>query len=336
MKVSIIIPIYNTGEYLRACIDSVCHQTYGNLQIIMINDGSNRETADICDEIAVSDSRIELVHKPNEGVSKARNTGLSMAVGDVVCFVDSDDTIHPNMVETLVDAMEREGSDIAMCDAVTITPGQPDQPDTIPDFNSSTLILQEDIYPSMLTRLAGSAWRCAYRRTSTLVATGAHFPKEIKFSEDRIFNIMAMSGARKISYIKTPFYNRLIRKGSACFRYYPDIVEQIEQMRNVLLKEVRNCWGEEYLSVYECQIAGQIRYSVTNFTAADNGENIATVFRNLRNLCANQSIKDCLINSGSEDIRSKMILYNNVISLYILGKATNLYHRLCKRGQYQQ
>ncbi|MDE6612281.1 MAG: glycosyltransferase, partial [Muribaculaceae bacterium] len=108
MKVSVIIPIYNTGEYLRACIGSICRQTHRDLQIIMIDDGSAETTAAICDQIAASDHRITIVHKPNEGVSKARNHGLEIADGDVVCFVDSDDTIEPSMIEDLLAAMERD------------------------------------------------------------------------------------------------------------------------------------------------------------------------------------------------------------------------------------
>ena len=118
--VSVIIPIYNTGEYLRQCIASICKQSYTDLQIIMVDDGSDSDTAALCDEIAASDSRIVLIHKRNEGVSIARNTGLDMAEGDVVCFVDSDDTISSLMVETLVDTLTKTDTQIVVCDAVTI------------------------------------------------------------------------------------------------------------------------------------------------------------------------------------------------------------------------
>ena len=159
MKASVIIPIYNTGRYLRSCIESIIRQTHRDLQIIMIDDGSDIHTAAICDEIAASDHRIELVHKRNEGVSKARNTGLDMATGDVVCFVDSDDSIEPDMIETMIEAMNRQDTQIAMCDAVTIIPGKPDEPDTITDYDASCVIEVNQIAPATLTRLAGSAWR---------------------------------------------------------------------------------------------------------------------------------------------------------------------------------
>lgn len=326
MKASVIIPIYNTGQYLRSCIESICRQTHRDLQIIMIDDGSDSHTAAICDELAASDRRIELVHKRNEGVSKARNTGLDMAMGDVVCFVDSDDSIEPDMIETMIESMTGQESQIAMCDAITITPGKPDEADSIPDYDTSCVIEVGSISPATLTRLAGSACRCAYRRTDTLLAKQARFPEGLKFSEDRIFNIIAMSGAQRISYLKRPLYKRLIREGSACHSYYPDMTEQIVLMRSALTEAVRKNWGEAFIPEYERQIAAQIRYAVTNFTSkvAENK------LRKLRQLCGNPSIRQCIEAAGATDIRSRFIMKQHSIGLLILGYITNIYHRLCK------
>lgn len=325
MKVSVIIPIYNTGEYLRRCIGSICRQTYRDLQIIMIDDGSEKETASICDEIAASDSRIQLIHKINEGVSKARNTGLDLACGEVVCFVDSDDTIAPDMIEVLVSTMLRDKSEIVMCDAVTITPGKPDEADTIPDFETSCIIDVGNIQPSTLTRIAGSACRCAYRRKDILLAKSLRFPEGLKFSEDRIFNIIAMSAARRISYLKKPFYNRLIREGSACFRYYPDMTEQIVKMRKEILLAVRNNWGEHFIEAYERQVCGHIHYAISNFTTTPN----RTSLKKLRELCDDKSIRECIASVQKSDIRSRLILKRQAFSLLIIGILTNIYHRIC-------
>lgn len=335
MTVSIIIPIYNTGIYLRNCLASICSQTYRNLQIIMVDDGSQPETAAMCDELAAEDTRIEVVHKKNEGVSIARNTGLAMAKGDVVCFVDSDDTIQPDMIQQLVDALEQHDAQIAMCDAVTIRPGKPDEADTIPDFSQSCVIDTHHLSPATLTRLAGSACRCAYRRTDTLLAAQAHFPEGLKFSEDRIFNIISMSQAKRIAYIKKPLYNRLIRNGSACFRYYPDMTEQIAKMREVLIPTVKKCWGSQYINAYENQIADHIRLAITNFTSFGNGEKIRTRLSKIKKLCSNKSVRACLQATDAHDLRTKAIISNNYCLLYIVGSLTNINHKICKRGQYQ-
>lgn len=334
-KVSVIIPIYNTGHYLRDCVSSIQSQTYNNLQIILVDDGSQDETASICDDLALTDSRIEVIHKQNEGVSVARNIGLTLSEGEIICFVDSDDTIEPDMIATLVHVIESEDVDIAICDATTICPGRENEQDTLPIFPESCVKWRNEISPAMLSQLAGSAWRCAYRRTDMLNFDKIQFPRGIKFSEDRVFNLMAFGRARKIAYIKRSFYNRLIRKGSACFRFYPDMTAQIVAMRNVLLNELQRYWGNDYVSVYEQQIGGQILYAITNFSASDNGCSFMQQRKLVSELCANSEIRECIVNAGFTDNRSRMLLKNQSFMLVLLGKLINRYHKLCKVGMYQ-
>lgn len=334
-KVSVIIPVYNTGGYLTECIESIINQTYKILQIIIVDDGSELETAELCDQLMARDSRIKVIHKKNEGVSIARNTGLSIASGEIVCFVDSDDTIDNRMISIMVEAIEASGAQIAMCDALTIRPGKPNEDDTIPDFAQSCIINVKDLSAATLSRLAGSACRCAYMRTDTILAQQARFPEGIKFSEDRIFNLMAMSQASKIAYIKQPLYNRLIRKGSACFRYYPDMTQQIVSMRSVLIDTVSRFWGKQYIEAYERQVTGQVIYATTNFTAPYSGNSLVKQYKLIKELCHAPQIQECIRNSRSEDFRSKLVLNQKALILTVVGNLINCYHRICKRGQYQ-
>ncbi len=335
MKVSIIIPIYNTGEYLKPCVDSVLKQTYKDIEVLLIDDGSEEQTAAICDELAIVDPRVKVHHTPNQGVSKARNTGIKFAQGDILCFVDSDDTILPCMIQILVEALIKHKAQIAMCDATTIRPGQPDESDTIPDLPQSCLLQKKDITPAMLSRLAGSAWRCAYMRTD-MHARQAFFPEGLKFSEDRIFNLIAMGLAEKIVYLKEPYYMRLIRPGSACYRFYPDMTEQIVKMRSVLLPIVEKYWGKEYLEAYNNQIAGHIGYAVTNYTAPTNKLNLKKQLKEIKNLTNTAEIKKTIEDSHSTDLRARLIKGNRYILLTLIGRATNIFHKLWKRGQYRQ
>lgn len=112
-KISIIIPVYNTKDDIKKCILSIVNQTYSNLEIICIDDGSFDGTEKIIDELAASDSRIKLIHQKNAGESNARNTGLKMAAGDYITFCDCDDWIDVDMYSTLVDAIERYNCDMA-------------------------------------------------------------------------------------------------------------------------------------------------------------------------------------------------------------------------------
>lgn len=94
LLISIIIPIYNVEEYLERCIDSVVNQTYKNLEIILVDDGSPDRCGDICDTWALRDTRIKVIHKKNGGLSDARNAGMSLATGEFIAFVDSDDVVE--------------------------------------------------------------------------------------------------------------------------------------------------------------------------------------------------------------------------------------------------
>lgn len=113
--VSVIIPVYNALPYLAECIVSICNQTYRKLEIIAVDDGSTDGSSELLDEIAGKDSRIKVVHKENGGVSSARNKGLELAHGEYISFVDSDDTLEPDMYEMLVSTAEQFNAAIAHC-----------------------------------------------------------------------------------------------------------------------------------------------------------------------------------------------------------------------------
>lgn len=116
MLVSIIIPAFNVEKYIEKCVLSVRNQSYKDLDIIIIDDGSLDNTAQICDKLASDDSRIRVVHKTNEGLSAARNDGIDMAYGEYICFLDADDGIHPQFVEKLLNQIDKYNCDIAQCD----------------------------------------------------------------------------------------------------------------------------------------------------------------------------------------------------------------------------
>ena len=114
-KISVIIPIYNVEKYLSKCLDSVINQTYKNLEIILINDGSTDKSGDICDYYANKDNRIVAIHQENQGTAVTRNHGLDIAAGDYIGFVDSDDWIEPDMYYTLCNNIIAYNADISVC-----------------------------------------------------------------------------------------------------------------------------------------------------------------------------------------------------------------------------
>lgn len=112
--ISVIVPVYNVAAYLNRCVESIIHQTYTDLEIILVDDGSPDKSGEMCDEWAKKDSRIKVVHKENGGLSDARNAGIEAATGDYIGFVDSDDWIEPDMFQDLLDAIQRENVELAV------------------------------------------------------------------------------------------------------------------------------------------------------------------------------------------------------------------------------
>ena len=112
--ISIVVPVYNVETYLRQCVDSVLQQTYSNIEVILVDDGSTDLSGSVCDEYATQDERVRVIHKKNGGLSDARNAGIEVAQGEYVGFVDSDDWIEADMVSCLYDACAESGADIAV------------------------------------------------------------------------------------------------------------------------------------------------------------------------------------------------------------------------------
>lgn len=115
IKISIIIPIYNVGGELRRCIDSILNQTYKKLEVILVDDGSTDDSAEICDEYAGKYKFIRVLHQENRGVSVARNLGVKQATGDYVSFVDADDYLHPEYFEILLKGLENSEAEVSCC-----------------------------------------------------------------------------------------------------------------------------------------------------------------------------------------------------------------------------
>ena len=122
--VSIIVPIYNVEQYISKCIESILAQTYRDFELILVDDGSPDNCGKICDEYAKQDSRVHVIHQENKGVSAARNAGISLAKGEYIMLVDSDDFITENMLEKMHDCIAESGSDIVICGMNTFLDGE--------------------------------------------------------------------------------------------------------------------------------------------------------------------------------------------------------------------
>lgn len=327
-EISIIIPIYNTGNFLKKCLDSVLNQTFKNIEVILINDGSTDNSGDICDNYAKKDSRVKVIHKQNEGVSVARNTGIQTATGEYIGFIDSDDWIAPDMYEKMYNNAIETKSYIVMCDAVTKYDNKPDEEDTITQLNNSCILEKKEIYPSLLMEIAGSACRCIYKR-EILINNNIIFPVGIKFSEDRIFNILAMGYSQKISYIKEPYYFRYMRKGSAVNKYYENMINMVFRARECTMEAIDTAWNcdQKYKDMYENQTVALTFSAINNEFSKDSKKTFKEKYNNVKKICKNEEIRYTIKRAKKTDLRSKLIVYNRVFLLCVIAIISNKKHR---------
>ena len=177
--VSIIIPIYNVENYLEQCIISVVHQTYKNLEIILVNDGSPDNSLGICEQWKRADSRIKLINKDNGGLSDARNCGLRVSSGELVLFVDSDDWISINMVENMVNEMIQNDVDLVVCDFIRVFPDGFMEKNNKQDFPPKVVSVDEFLKLVLEDKVVTNhAWRRLYKKK--------YIPEEV-FPKNRNF-----------------------------------------------------------------------------------------------------------------------------------------------------
>ena len=163
--ISVIVPIYKVEPYLRRCLDSLLAQTYTNLEIIAVDDGSPDSCGAIADEYAEKDARIRVIHRKNGGLSAARNSGLEIAAGDYIGFVDSDDHVEPEMYETLLQLIETYGADIAECATVLDTDTGLEDESGILELCGSEAILAASVTDRISTPVWCKLYRADYWKT---------------------------------------------------------------------------------------------------------------------------------------------------------------------------
>lgn len=210
-KVSIIIPAYNIAPYLERCLESVRHQTYKELQIIIVDDGSTDQTGQIADSFAERDKRFHVIHKENRGVSAARKTGLEKAEGDYIGFVDGDDYIEPEMYEKLVDLAVEYGADIAHCGYQMVFPDRLDM------YHGTKQLKVQDTYTGVKDLLEGNLvepglWNKIYRRN---LFDQINYDENIVINEDLLLNYFLFHRSEKAVFIDVPYYHYMVRKNSA-------------------------------------------------------------------------------------------------------------------------
>ena len=208
--ISVIVPIYKVEAYLDKCVRSIVDQTYRDLEIILVDDGSPDNCGAICEDWATKDSRIKVVHKENGGLSDARNAGLAIATGELISFIDSDDWIEPEFLRTLSEAMQQQDAQIAEC-AIHLVSEEgeilrrrgPKADEVLGKIEAlRQLVLERKVYQTV--------WNKLYRRE---VVDGILFEKG-KYNEDDFWTYQVFDRIEQLALVAKPMYNYLQRGGS--------------------------------------------------------------------------------------------------------------------------
>ena len=271
--VSIILPVYNAQNHLARCVGSICAQTYQNIEIIILNDGSKDQSLPVCEEFRQKDPRILLVDKANSGVSDTRNLGLKLASGKYVEFVDSDDYLDPDFTEHLVAAAEENEADFVIAPYKMVIPAGASKPEQVLDKIHDELgvmsvarppevreygflpagVYDKDTFALRLMDKPASyfysvLWNKLYRH-DILTGNDIQFVSEMRWAEDLVFNLRYIQYAQRFVAIDKPGYYYVQNPQSIChtqinaativqnklqvFRYYKDLYTRLGMYEEV-------------------------------------------------------------------------------------------------------
>ncbi len=249
--ISIIVPVYNAEKYLLRCVDSIRNQTYTNLEIILVDDGSPDECPRMCDEFSEQDARVKVIHKQNAGQGLARNDGLEIASGTYVTFVDSDDWISPDHIENLYNPLEKYDADASL--------GNHTRVDTNGEVKTRMLPLDEGLYEGerivqdLMLPLIGadvsdsqdisinSSVSMNMYRMECIKQNNIRFISErYAVAEDFYFNVDFFHYASKIVYTKEKGYYYFQNLESTCEKYNPKRFERTLNYYNVICERVES------------------------------------------------------------------------------------------------
>ena len=217
--ISVIVPIYNVEKYLVKCIESIINQTYSNLEIILVDDGSPDNCHIICDEYAKKDSRIKVIHKKNGGLSDARNAGLDIATGEYISFIDSDDWIYKDMYTDLIDLIKTYDADISGCSVYKFYENDKFNLDYDKEFNVK-IYSNEEALRSLIREeeIKQTVWNKIYKR---------NIIDDIKFEvgkihEDEYWTYQVIGNSKRVVHIDKPMYYYLQRENSIMGKGYSE------------------------------------------------------------------------------------------------------------------
>lgn len=317
--VSVIVPVYNVENYLRECLDSIVAQTYRNIEVILIDDGSKDSSGEICDEYADKDNRIKVIHKENGGVSAARDTGLDVAKGEWISYVDSDDYIEDTMLETLICLAKENDVELAMCSFKDIS-----ECENVTQENDIRIFSKDELIYNYVVRntdycITEGIWDRIYKR---VLVDGLRF-KNDRINEDILYTMEVFTRAHKALYTSEKLYNyRAGREGNITGRKttIDSIKDKIYCSKNSA-KILRESGNEELADIFECIHFLEIS-ELLIFNDEKNNDDILNYKRYMKPI-----VKKVLnYKNVSRKIKAKLVLV--LINPGLMRMSTNVYSKI--------
>ena len=252
--ITVIVPVYKVETYLRKCVDSIIDQTYRNLEIILVDDGSPDRCGTVCDEYALKDHRIRVLHKKNGGLSSARNAGMKVMKGKFVTFIDSDDYVSPYYVEHLFNALHQSNSDMAISCFIEVEDGEKIQFDQKSRLSGLTNLGRKETFEKLLYQdeIDISAWGKLYK---TELIKGLEYPVG-KLYEDIPVTSTYIFKCRFISIISNSDYFYLQRESSIQYQNFStkkmDAIYHIEAMASAVIEKYPDLKSAAYCRELSC------------------------------------------------------------------------------------
>lgn len=273
--ISIVVPIYNVEQYLPRCIDSIINQTYKNLEIILVDDGSPDNCPKICDEYAKQDSRIKVIHKENGGLSDARNAGMKVATGEYILFIDSDDRIKSEMIEDMYNRMIQDNSDLVSSGVIWVDEDGAEIRNATVSENcvlNTEQAMKELIYDGKLKQ---HVWNKLYKAD---MIKNVPFEKG-KYHEDVFWSYQVIGEAKRISIEKNSYYFYVQRSESIMGeKYSAKRLDALDAMK-LRCEYMKNKFPKLYNNALEIYIGSCMYHLQLALSIGTNKE----VIRNIKN-----------------------------------------------------
>ena len=324
--ISVIVPVYNVEKYIKKCIDSIINQTYKNIEIILIDDGSKDNSGKICDEYKEIDKRVFVIHKNNEGVSIARNIGIEMAKGQWISFIDSDDWIEENYLEKMFNTARTKNADVVLCAYNRIWK---DRVERINFTNNKKSYSSKEYLINSLNPQTGFGF-CHMKLIKSDVIKDIRFNQSLKVGEDAFFNIELSNNIKKAVIVEKNIYNYRFNDNSLVRKYDKDYVTKYYNAVNAMKEYVEKKYkdNKEIMQNLYNYIAYHVLLIIVNYCY--NNENHEK-YLSLKKVCKIPLFRESIKKSNFRNISisRRITLLTLKLKLYVLTSI------ICKIRQFQ-